>query len=65
MSEFALPVSESFLIGVLGMLAGLCGGCLTCLLRSRCSKIKFCGIECERNVSDNVEAVDVRSVNVN
>lgn len=64
MSE--LPVSESFLIGCVGVFAGLCGGFLTFLLRSRCSKIKFCGIECERVVSDgNVEPIEVRQVSIN
>jgi len=64
MSE--LPVSESFLIGCIGLLAGMCGGFLTFLLRSRCSKIKCCGIECERVVpTETPEAIEVRSVSIN
>jgi len=65
MSE-VLPVSESFLIGCLGALAGICGGVLTCILRSRCVKIKCCGIECDRQLTDTVpEAIDVRAVPIN
>lgn len=64
MSE--LPVSESFLIGCVGIIAGLCGGFLTFLLRSRCSKIKCCGVECERSVpTGDVEPIEVRTVNLN
>lgn len=64
MSE--LPVSETFLIGCVGALAGLCGAFFTCILRSRCSRIKFCGVECERVVTDTPQPpIEVRAVNVN
>ena len=64
MSE--LPVSESFLIGCIGLIAGMFGGFLTCVLRSRCVRIKCCGIECERQLpNDEPEAIDVRAVTVN
>jgi len=43
----------------------MCGAFLTCILRSRCVKIKFCGIECERQLPDTQpEAIDVRAVSV-
>jgi len=64
MSE--LPVSETFLIGCIGLIGGMCGGFLTFLLRSRCSKIKCCCIECERVVSDSPqEPIEVRAVSLN
>lgn len=64
MSE--LPVSESFLITCLGLFAGICGGVLTCILRSRCVKIKCWGIECDRQLPDTTpEAIELTAVNVN
>jgi hypothetical protein len=64
MSE--LPVSESFLITCIGLFAGICGGVLTCILRSRCVKIRCCGVECERQIPTNVpDAIELRAVNVN
>ena len=64
MSE--LPVSESFLIGCVGLVAGMFAGFLTFLLRSRCSKIKCCGVECERSVANGeVTPIEVRAISIN
>ena len=64
-SRNELVVSESFLIGCIGLVAGMFGGFLTFLLRSRCSKIKCCGIECERSVPTTpVEPIEVRTVSI-
>ena len=35
-------------------------GCLVYMLKSRCTKIKCCGVECERDVI----AIDARSANL-
>jgi hypothetical protein len=65
MSE-GLPISESLILACVGALAGMCGAFLTCILRSRCVKIKCCGIECERQLPNTQpEAIDVRAVTVN
>ena len=50
MADNQLPLSESFLIGVGGMFMALVGGCLSCALKSRCTRISFCGIAIERDV---------------
>ena len=64
MSE--LPVSESFLIGCIGLIGGMFGGFLTFLLRSRCVRIKCCGVECERQLPDTEPPpIEVRTVNLN
>ena len=65
MSE-KLPVSESFLITCIGIIAGIFGAFFTCILRSRCVKIKFCGVECDRQLPDTIpEPIELRAVNVN
>ena len=43
------PLSESFIITIVGAFLGCISGMLACILKSRCSKIKFCGIECLRD----------------
>lgn len=48
MSE--LPVSESFILTMCGIITGFIGATLTYCLRSRCSEIKCCGIYCKREV---------------
>lgn len=65
MSE-TLPISESFLLTAIGMLIGCCGGVLTCILKSRCTKISFCGITLERDVipANNIDSVNVDLTNV-
>lgn len=59
MSE--LPISEGFLLSAGAMIFGCFAGLLTCILRSRCQKIKFGCIECERDV---IPSTDLASVNV-
>ena len=60
MSEFVAR-NSAFLITMTGIVIGAMGMCLTCILRSRCSKIKVCGIECDREVisEGNLGAVEV------
>ena len=59
MSE--LPVSEGFLLSAGAMLVGVIAGCLSCILKSRCSSIKCCGIELKRDV---IPPSSLDSVNV-
>ena len=54
-------VSESFIIACIGIACGALGGVLTCALRSRCSKIKCCCIECDRQV---LTAAEMRNTNI-
>lgn len=62
MSELnELPVSEGFLLSAGAMLVGMIGGCLTCILRSRCSSIKCCGIELTREV---IPPSELNTVNI-
>jgi len=66
MSEKELPVSESFLITCFGLFGGFLGGILTCILRSRCVRIKCWGIECIRELPDTTpEPIELTAVNVN
>ena len=62
MSE--LPVSEGFIIAIIGAMGALLAGILTCGLRSRCSRIKICCIECDRDVIPSTELNGI-GVNVN
>jgi hypothetical protein len=62
MSE--LPISEGFLLSAGAMLMGVAAGCLSCVLKSRCQKIKCCGIECERDVIPSQDLANV-SVQMN
>lgn len=48
MSE--LPFSESFLLTLTGSVFAAVGGLLMCVLKSRCTAIKCCGAQCERDV---------------
>jgi len=62
------PLSESFIITIVGALLGCISGMLACVLKSRCSKIKFCCIECLREPIpvaelDKVE-VDLSPINL-
>jgi hypothetical protein len=40
----------TWLLGMVGILATCVGGVFTYFLKSRCSHIKFCGTECQREV---------------
>jgi len=64
----SFPLSESFIITIVGAFLGCISGMLACILKSRCSKIKCCGIECNREPIpvaelDNV-VVDMTPVNL-
>ncbi len=63
----AMPVSEGFILAIVGVASGLCGAFLSFLLKSRCSKIKMCCVECERNVIEakDLEIADVKVKNIN
>ena len=52
--EDELNGSEQFMLiaGALAMAGACFGMCLQFVLKSRCSSIKCCGIECERQVID-------------
>ena len=56
-----LPVSEGFIIAMFGGFGALVSGILVCCLRSRCTSIKFCGVECQRDVipPDQLDAAQV------
>jgi len=61
----SMPVSESFILAIVGVFSGFCGAFLSFLLKSRCSKIKMCCVECERNVIDpkDLEVANVKIKN--
>tara|TARA_R110001632_G_scaffold26395_3_gene71390 strand:+ start:135 stop:341 length:207 start_codon:yes stop_codon:yes gene_type:complete len=63
MSELStsLPVSEGFLLSAGAMMVGIIAGCLSCVLKSRCSTIKCCGLELQRDV---IPATDLNNVQV-
>ena len=48
-----------FWLTVIGALLGFGGLALQACLKSRCSKIKCCGLECERPESANAFDVDL------
>ena len=50
MEELNLPVSESFIIAVVGGITASLALMCSCILKSRCYRIRFCGIECDRQV---------------
>ena len=50
----------AWLLSVIGLLTTCLSGCLVYMLKSRCTKIKCCGFECERDVVQ----IDARSANV-
>ena len=60
MSEVALPISEGFLLSSGAMLFACCAGFLSCILKSRCSEIKFCGISIKRDVIPAAELNNVQ-----
>ena len=58
MSELA--VSEGFIIAMFGGFSALITGILMCVLKSRCSRIKCCCLECDRNVIPSSELNSIR-----
>lgn len=64
MSDASLPtmaVSESFIIALVGIGSASLGAFLSFILKSRCSKIKCCGLECDRQV---ISAQDLNLANI-
>ena len=60
MSEVGLPISEGALLSGLAMFFAGCAGCLTCILKSRCRRVAFCGIVLERDVIPATELQNVQ-----
>lgn len=54
--------SEGFLLSAAAMIGACCAGFLTCILKSRCTRISFCGISIERDV---IPASELNNVQVN
>ena len=56
-----LEKHNGFLLTLIGLLGGGCGVLLTYFLKSRCKKIRCCGLECDRTPielnADNVHSV--------
>ena len=49
--------NSGFLLTILAALSAcISGGCL-CILKSRCTTIKFCGVTCERSVLSEAAVV--------
>lgn len=51
----------AWLLSVMGIMSACIGGLLAYMIRSRCTKIKCCGLECDRQVID-LTARDLRSL---
>ena len=62
MSETQLPVSESLILTALGMIGACCAGILSCILKSRCTKISCGCFSIERDV---IPASEINNVQVN
>mgnify|MGYP003651207681 CR=1 FL=1 len=54
-----LLVSEGLILSVFGGIGALFAGILTCVLRSRCSRIKICCMECDREVIPSTELTGI------
>ncbi len=54
--------SEGFLLSAAAMVVACCAGMLTCILKSRCTRISCCGISIERDV---IPASELNNVQVN
>ena len=50
MSTDFLNVNSAFLLSSFAMLGAFCAGLGHCILKSRCTTIKCCGLHCERDV---------------
>ena len=48
-NEF-ISTNGAFVLTFTGMVGACCAGILICILKSRCERIKCCGIECDRRV---------------
>jgi len=54
--------SEGFLLSAAAMVGACCAGMLTCILKSRCTRISCCGISIERDV---IPPTELNNVQVN
>ena len=59
MEEVVLPVSESFIIALVGGVSATFALLLSCLLKSRCYRVRICCIECDRAVIPSTELNNV------
>ena len=57
MEDFNINELMLFIVGVLGALGGLC----VILQKSKCSKISFCGMGCERDVSAVIKEEKIKA----
>jgi len=57
MNDFNINELMLFIVGVLGALGGLC----VILQKSKCSKISFCGMGCERDVSAVIKSAKIQA----
>ena len=57
--------NEAFLLTLLASISGILGLLLTTCIKSRCSAIKFCGLECIRQPIPVEELDNVNIVNAN
>jgi len=67
MSESNYIPSESFLLALVGICSGICGGFLSFILKSRCSEIECCCIKIKRAVlsADELEKGNISLENNN
>jgi hypothetical protein len=54
----------AWIVTVTGMWAACIGGVLTYFLKSRCSRIRCCGVECNRSVLNNLETQTIHTTGV-
>ena len=61
MCDFTEFVSKNstFILTFSALISSCVGGCLLCLLKSRCTRIKFGCLSCERNVINEKELPNV------
>ena len=52
----------TWLLGVIGIVAGVVGGMFTYFLKSRCHQIKCCGSECNREVMTLEQDVKIETI---
>ena len=57
MEDFNINELMLFIVGVLGALGGLC----VILQKSKCSKVSFCGMGCERDVSAVIKEEKIKA----
>lgn len=50
----------TWVLSMVGVLGACASGLLVYMIKSRCTRIRCCGIECERDVLPNVELPAVR-----